>query len=80
MQIMFISILNVRCHAMTKSTCLLFVFEYSMAFVFIFNFYHIEDLICDCSKNVHVGLCSSVFSAELNFTAGQRARTVSGCL
>ena len=32
---MFISILNVRCHAMTKSACLLFVFEYLSAFVFV---------------------------------------------
>ena len=48
MQIIFLSILNVRCHAMNKCTCLPFVFDYSMAFVFIVDSYHIEDLICNC--------------------------------
>ena len=35
MQIMFISILNVRCHAITKSACLPFDFEYLSDFVFV---------------------------------------------
>ena len=50
MQIILISILNVRGHAMTSCACLRFVCEYSMAFVFIVDSYHIKDLICNCYR------------------------------